>query len=337
MKQRIIIRADASKKTGYGHFVRSLALASYLKNNFECHFATFNSDNSDFYYNPTDYQLTQIEAVCEPMIIPSNGFDSYNRDFLNKIYSEDIVVLDNYYFSTQFQHEIKKKGCKLICIDDVHDRHMVCDLLITVCPLTRDAFSLESYTKFIGGIEWSFLRDPFLKPQKDRRSDSYNSGPDKKRIVVAMGGADAFNLTDKIIKVINEVFPQAEINAICGETVNINEESARLANIHRQISAEEIVTLFDNSDFGIFPASTICIEALSRKLPILAGYYVNNQIELYEYGIKHHIFSPLGNLLDESTEIANRLDNIIKQPCLSPIDIDYNSQKEKIIKIFKTI
>lgn len=46
-KRQIIFRADAGKRIGYGHFVRTLALADMLKEEFECVFVT---------QDPTEYQ-----------------------------------------------------------------------------------------------------------------------------------------------------------------------------------------------------------------------------------------------------------------------------------------
>ena len=38
MKQRIYFRADAGREIGYGHFIRTLALADMLKDDFDCVF-----------------------------------------------------------------------------------------------------------------------------------------------------------------------------------------------------------------------------------------------------------------------------------------------------------
>jgi len=326
--QRIVLRADGSGKTGYGHFIRSLALASYLKDDFDCHFTTYNSVD----HTPTDYQLGEIARVCDYIHVVSSSLEEANADFLNKLRPDDIVVLDNYYYTTDYQQAIKDMECKLVCIDDMHDRHMVCDLLMTACPLRRDDFSLEPYTKFIGGIEWAFLREPFLSPNKHHNiSDKIN------RVVIAMGGADPFNLTDKMIQVVKAVLPKCEIHVMAGDTVAISEESSTIATIHRRLDADSIVKLFDDSDLGIFPASTVCMEAFSRELPVAAGYYVNNQEEFYKYGVEHEMFSPLGCLLDERTMIKNRLRNIIENHRPSPVTIDFHDQKKKIIELFKEL
>lgn len=328
VKPRIVLRADASKKTGYGHFIRSLALAGYLQDSFECCFASFNSDLKSL----TRFQLTEILKACVPFAVSGNTLEEFDEDFLMRIHSTDIVVLDNYYFSTEYQQRIKDKGCKLVCIDDMHDRHMVCDMLITPSPLVREDFSLEDYTEFHGGVEWAFLRKPFLNPQPIRNIPSKI-----KSVVIAMGGADAFNLTDKIIRILHHEIPDAEINAICAESVSISDESRKIARIYTQLSAEKIVELFDSADIGVFPASTVAIEAFSRKLPVIAGYYVENQKAFYDFGIQRRYFSPLGWLLDEAESISRRLKGIILNHRPMPVVMDFIAQRRRVIELFNEL
>lgn len=324
-KQRVILRADADKKAGFGHFIRSLALAGYLKDDFNCCFASYNSDLKSL----SRYQLTEIIKICSPFVVKGKTLEEFNEDFLEQLHPTDIVVLDNYYFSTEYQQSIKDKGYRLVCIDDMRDRHMVCDLLITPSPLSREDFSLEDHTVFRGGVEWAFLREPFLSPLSVRNvSTQINS------IAIAMGGADTFNLTDKFIRIIHSVLPRVQIHAICGDSVTVNEESRRIAIIHKDATAQEIVNLFDNADIGIFPASTVAIEAFSRKLPVIAGYYVDNQKAFYEVGKQRKYFAPLGCLLDESESIAQRLIRVLHDDRPMPVIMNFRAQRERIIELF---
>lgn len=43
--QKIYFRADAGAEIGYGHFIRTLALADMLKDDFSCVFVTQFSDH----------------------------------------------------------------------------------------------------------------------------------------------------------------------------------------------------------------------------------------------------------------------------------------------------
>ncbi len=328
MKRRIVFRADGSGETGYGHFIRCLALANYLKDDFDCHFTTYNSVER----RPTDYQYEEIAKVCDYIPIIGSTLEEANADFLNKLNPDDIVVLDNYYYTTEYQQAIKDKGYRLVCIDDMHDRHMVCDLLMTVCPLKKEDFSISPYTKFVGGIEWAFLREPFLKQNPVRSVPSKISS-----IVIAMGGADPYNLTDKMIHVVNTVLPETYIHVMAGDTVDMSGEISNNVTIHRRLNAEEIVELFDNSDLGIFSASTVCMEAFSRNLPAAVGYYVKNQEDFYRYGEAHNLFFPLGFLLDDVFTIIDRFQDVIDKNKPLSISIDFCNQKEKIIRLFKEL
>lgn len=51
-KRKIYFRADAGYGIGYGHFIRTLALADMLRNEFECTFFTS---------SPTPYQIGELE------------------------------------------------------------------------------------------------------------------------------------------------------------------------------------------------------------------------------------------------------------------------------------
>ena len=53
--RKIFFRADASSAIGYGHFIRTLALADMLKDDFDCTFFTV---------SPTPYQISEMEKVC---------------------------------------------------------------------------------------------------------------------------------------------------------------------------------------------------------------------------------------------------------------------------------
>ncbi len=73
---------------------------------------------------------------------------------------------------------------------------------------------------------------------------------------------------------------------IAGDTVEIKVEEFPSVTVHRRVSAEGVRDLLDNADMGIFPASTVCVEAFSRHLPVAAGYFVSNQEEFYAEGVK---------------------------------------------------
>ena len=87
MMQKICFRADAGVNIGYGHFIRSLALADMLKEEFDCVFYTA---------EPTPYQIGELQKVCSYASLPeATKFEA----FLACLNGTEIVVLDNYFYA----------------------------------------------------------------------------------------------------------------------------------------------------------------------------------------------------------------------------------------------
>jgi UDP-2,4-diacetamido-2,4,6-trideoxy-beta-L-altropyranose hydrolase len=286
MKRKVIFRADAGQNIGYGHFIRSLALADMLRNDFDVLFVTV---------NPTDYQKNELEKVCPFIDLKEK---THFEDFLSVLQGDEIVVLDNYFFTTDYQKAIKEKGCKLVCIDDMHDKHYVADVVINHELDDASLFSVEPYTCLCLGLEWALLRKPFLEAAK-KLDNSRQS--EIKNIVVAFGGVDNYHLTDKVIDMLLLNKEIERIDAIIGEKYQEN-SGVFLGNVevcfHRSISAQKVAGLFLNCDLAILSASIVYLEALACGAKVAAGYYVDNQYEGYNNLKEKHFIYGLGALLE---------------------------------------
>lgn len=332
--KKVIFRADAGQSIGFGHFIRSLALASYLKNDFNCFFCSFNPLNPQL----SNYQIQEIVKVAKPLHWATFSQKDYDNIFLENLNGDEIVVLDNYYFSTEFQQKIKDKGCKLVCIDDIHDREMVCDVLMTGCPLPKSLFRIPDSSKFLGGLKYSFLRPPFFNiPEREKKGFNPFIKDREAQIVLAVGGADPYNLTNKIIPVLLSSHYKFHLSVIAGDTVNIDSQFLNEVKIYSRLTAEEIVRLFANSDLGIFPASTISVEAIACKLPVAAFWYVDNQKELYDFGVERHLFYPLSNPLVNFGEFKTNLLGIFENIIQINHEINFSEGMQEIIEVFKNL
>ena len=78
--QKIYFRADASATIGYGHFIRTLALADMLKDDFDCTFFTC---------HPTSYQVSEMEKVCP--FIPLQE-ETHSADFLSHLQGDELKL-----------------------------------------------------------------------------------------------------------------------------------------------------------------------------------------------------------------------------------------------------
>ncbi|RGV34349.1 UDP-2,4-diacetamido-2,4,6-trideoxy-beta-L-altropyranose hydrolase [Butyricimonas virosa] len=314
MNRKIYFRADAGVDIGYGHFTRTLALADMLKDDFECTFYTV---------CPTPYQIEEMRKVCKHVSLET---DTFFNDFLELLTGDEIVVLDNYFYTTAYQQRIKEKGCCLVCIDDVHDKHYVADVVINHGMVNRNKFSGETWTRYCLGLKWALLREPFLKIKQEAISNKQDN------IIVCMGGADPFNLNRLILEHLFGRIGDKKLVVILGIASEIVETEFPGVKFYRNLSASNIVDLFQQSKVGIFSSSTVCIEALVMGMTIYAGYYVDNQKEFYHYLTGNHYVYGLGNLLSSSFSMPEKLDFI------SPFDrsIMYGI-KERYIQLFEKL
>ncbi len=62
-RRKVYFRADADRTIGFGHFIRSLALADMLKGEFDCTFFT---------QSPTTYQQKEVYGICELVKLPAD-------------------------------------------------------------------------------------------------------------------------------------------------------------------------------------------------------------------------------------------------------------------------
>ncbi len=290
-----------------------------LKDFFDCVFFTA---------EPSFYQIGEIQNVCPYVkLSESSKFDV----FLDCLDGSEIVVLDNYFYTTDYQLQIKDKGCKLVCIDDPHGIKYVCDVLISHGFYSETDFDCSKITKRCIGINWAMLRKPFLAPKAicPRNSD----------IIVNFGGSDFFHITDHIVGLLislrNKKLINGVIKVILGDRVEIAANYLAEVQILRNLSASEMVNLFDESGLGIFAASTVCIEALSRDFPIVVGYDVENQERVYFNMERMGIISPLGYLQSVTEEML--LNSIYSLSTINKLEITPEAIPARFVDLFSKI
>ena len=259
--KKIIIRADGNSDIGMGHFVRTLALGEMLQNDFYCVYAT---------KSPSDQQRKEIYQVFDELIeLP--GDNSHFNSFLKYLEGDEIVVLDNYYFTTEYQKAIKARGCKLVCIDDMHDKHFVADVVINhALGIEPSAYDTEPYTQLFHGFKYALLRKEFRIQFEETKNKEFSC-------LIIMGGADPFGGTNHLLQLMTNINLPKPIAA-----VSPNKPNHKNAIWYKNLCASEISQLMEKAEFGILPASTVAIEACAKRLPFICGYIVENQINLYK-------------------------------------------------------
>jgi UDP-2,4-diacetamido-2,4,6-trideoxy-beta-L-altropyranose hydrolase len=284
-KQKVYFRADAGSGIGYGHFIRSLALADMLREDFDCTFFTT---------SPSDYQKGEMGKVCSYVSLCE---EIKFEDFLNCLHGDEIVVLDNYFYTTEYQKLIKEKGSILVCIDDMHDKYYVADLIINQgMGYSERDYSCADYTHFAFGLKYILLRKPFFEASKKsmdyRQLDNYH-------VLVAFGGSDPLNLTQQAINAIINDKRVNHITAIIGDSyaednIVVDSKDSKVS-YYKNLSENEIADLFLSVDYAVLPASTMMNEALACGTRIIGGYFIVNQEHDYEMYVKENLIQGIGD------------------------------------------
>lgn len=271
MTYKVCIRADGSPEIGLGHIVRCISLAHMLKNEFSIHFYS-----------------KQMPEKLEDEIVHLGGIVKRienEDDFISCLNGNEIVVLDGYQFDSEYQKRIKEKECKLVCIDDFHNQHFYADLVINHAPgVSKKDYSGESFTKYLLGPDHSLLRPEFL----EKRINKEHFHLSKSNIFLCFGGSDSKNLTQKILSwlpdedyIITIVIGNAyqHIDTLLEE---VKKKIKVAINIKCSLSAEEMKAELEISELAIVPASGILFEVISIGVPVISGYYTNNQLCIYK-------------------------------------------------------
>lgn len=311
-KHNIFFRADGHAKIGLGHVIRSLALAEMLKDNFHCHFII---------REPLVTLKQQILEVCESIIeLPNTDKPIQEAQYIADKYltSEDIVVLDGYnFFKPEYQQNIKNKGSKLVCIDDLHEYHFIADVIINNGGgAKKENYSAELYTQFYLGLSYALLRKPFREASKNRKYINRDNS-----VFICLGGADPNNDTLKVLKRCEEIVSIEQCYLIIGWAYqhekalhDFLKQSSLNVQLLSNLSASEMVHYMQKCGKAITPPSSISLEYFSINGELYLIKIAENQRYTYQYFIENQLAFPLEDFpINNTTKIEK---TILKQQAI---------------------
>ena len=106
--------------------------------------------------------------------------------------------------------------------------------------------------------------------------------------------------------------PSAQIKIISTDRIGqdrIDNFIRRGFHVGINLSAEQMADSFRNSEISIVSASGVAIEALSQNSSVVAGYYVPNQVNIYNALKSEGYIWPLDNFFD--AKVLQRLEEAI--------------------------
>ncbi len=150
-----------------------------------------------------------MEKVCP--FIPLQE-ETHSADFLSHLQGDEIVVLDNYFFTTDYQLAIKQKGCRLVCIDDMHDKHYVADVVINHGQTNPALFDVD----LTPGSVWDLIGHCSQAVLKAAKRKSISSDRIEK-VAVCFGGSDIHDITGYFVNQVLRLCTVNSITAVVGD------------------------------------------------------------------------------------------------------------------------
>ncbi len=310
--KKILLRADGNNQIGFGHLFRLIALYEMLSEHYEC----------TFLCSESGYTTAISERQIPQSLIPSNEneIEYIKREFDSH---EHLIIVDGYQFDKPYFSSLKEIGFTSVYIDDMYQEDYPVDIILNHSPNASPSKYTNSNAQLALGPEYALLRKAFFSPTITQASTSV------KDIFVCFGGADPENIGVKIQNILAELDSISTVHVLGkpSQELRKDEEALPIFKYYSNLDEIQISALMDTCQLAIAPSSTICFELCSRQVPTIAGFFIDNQKDIYEGFKKRGCIIPVGDYtkLDEQ-ELKNTIEKCIKRS-----NLDQVVQKQKML------
>jgi UDP-2,4-diacetamido-2,4,6-trideoxy-beta-L-altropyranose hydrolase len=274
----LLIRADASSRTGTGHVMRCIALAQAWRATGGTVTLAMALDASALYPRLAAENINIHLLHSEP----GSTADAAQTAKLARTLGARWVVTDGYHFGSAFQHAIVEAGLRLLLIDDYgHAAEYTADLVLNQNSYAA-AFSYpqrSASTRLLLGTRYALLRNEFAVWRGWQRGT-----PDvARRILVTFGGSDPDNMTLRAIQALQQVHGTSfDVRVVVGaanQYRTILEEAINCSPLMIQVltTVTDMPGLMAWADLAVSAMGSTSWELAFMGLPIVGTILAKNQ------------------------------------------------------------
>lgn len=280
----LLIRADAYSAIGTGHVMRCIALGQAWKAYGGNVFFASHCE-SDVLRSRLITEGFNFISISEPHPHPNDINETIA--IMDNICTIDervkaFVALDGYCFDGFYQKTVKKKGFRLLCVDDYGHAVQYCADVILNQNLSADIGlypNCSPNTRFLLGPRYVLLRKEFIRWKNWARVIPNVA----KKVLVTMGGTDKDNFTLKVIHALNKIsIPDLEVTVLLGSTnqyKNEIENALKSSPFRSQllVSVDNVAEVMAWADVAIAAGGSTSWELAFMGLPSLLVILAENQ------------------------------------------------------------
>jgi spore coat polysaccharide biosynthesis predicted glycosyltransferase SpsG len=264
----VVVRADGGPDIGYGHLVRTGALATEILG--RGHKVTYVTTTPEHVREacPTSVDTINIPSRVDPKPV---------QEFICG--RADITIVDSYLADGAYQKQLREVSPLVAVADDTRHR-IAADVLVNgnlyASDLEYDTIGAEP--KWCFGPEYLLLRQAITEyasvdpPWRETPS----------RAIVTMGGSDIVELTPTVIRAFDGF--DLRVDAVAGPGFSAEQE-AEIREVADNVSADvrvvrdpdDLPGRMFQADFAVTTASTTTYELLALGTPIINLPVVDNQ------------------------------------------------------------
>jgi len=271
---KAIVRVDGGSNIGMGHIQRRLALSGQLRKNGAR--ILFVSKKGETIEKKVKQEGFEVMVLKDDIDLKEDLKDTINAI---KKRGVNVIITDSYAIDEHYLTEIKKTVPFLVSIDDLANISFPSDIAINqnIYAKNLNYRSLTGKTKFLLGPKYALLREEFSNPGKRGINEKV------KNILVTLGGADFFNLTPKILKILDRINQDFKITAVVGPFFkNIADIEKTAKEINKKVEliddSYEMGKIMLASDLAITGGGTTLYELAATGTPALAFCLAENQL-----------------------------------------------------------
>ena len=309
----LVIRADASQRTGSGHVMRMMALAQGWRDAGGTAFlvAAELPEALEIRVREGGMAVKRIDAAVAS---PSDASSTIG------IAAEEgaaWVVLDGYSFGPEFHSFIRAAGIELMVVDDIgHLSRYDVDAILNQNSYASEAMYPERLpqTKLLLGSPYALIREEFLVWRNRPKSIPERGS----RIVVTLGGADPDDATPRIVEGLADL--DAEVIVILGggnPHAPPKVPAGATARFEIVRDRRDMPDLLRWADLAVSGAGSTCWELAVLGVPGVLTILAENQVRIAEHLEAIGAAKSLGWASGlEPSEIGRVVDAVLKDKAL---------------------
>ncbi len=271
---KVLFRVDAGPQIGLGHLQRCLSLAAALRQlGATCLFLTNEESSLRDRVTRFGFRGFGLDAV-----------ESWSAEDLAQTISRavshgcDAIIVDSDYEGADYLDQLRKAGFFVCAIEDIAPHSFPCQLVVNgdahAHQLRYESSSGD--TLFLLGPEYSLLRAEFWKVEPRVVNKAVQN------ILVTFGGADPYNLTPRVLKLLNEIPGTFSVTAIIGpfftNVMDIQASAERADGRIRLVhSPDSVCNLMLESDLTVSAGGQTLYELACVGCPTIAVWVAPNQ------------------------------------------------------------